>query len=191
MIDLDDWFTVNCTPNSEIIITQERYGQSWREHQTLFRPVSVPIWRTTVRTSGRLRMVPSTGTRVRNTSVAGIKPRKRRRKPYDSMHMPIRGQPNKTMKMPKKNAVEALILCRWKKNQKVRSSPMMKARPEMKSRLPTASRPLSKNISTPRKRNDIPKPARPRPIFCVSVIDIIFWCFSGFCGVFKINATIL
>ena len=102
-----------------------------------------------------------------------MKPRNSNKKPYDSMHMPTSGQPKSTMKMPKKKAVDALSLCRWKKNQNVRSRPMMKARPEMNNRFPTASNPLSKSISTPKKRNEMPKPARPRPIFCVSDIDIM------------------
>lgn len=113
------------------------------------------------------------GTRERKATVAGMKPRKSSKKPYDSMHMPTSGQPKRTMKMPVKKAPLALSLCRWKKNQKVRSMPMIKARPQMKSRFPTARRPLSKNMSTPRKRKEMPKAARPRPIFCVSDIDII------------------
>ena len=133
----------------------------------------MPICRTNVRISGRLRMKLSTGTRERKATVAGINPRKSKRKPYVSIHMPTIGQPNSTMKMPMKKADDALSLCRWKKNQNVRSIPIIKARPEIKRRLPTASKPLSKSISTPRKRNEMPKPASPRPIFCVSDIDII------------------
>ncbi|KAI2798732.1 hypothetical protein BLOT_010710 [Blomia tropicalis] len=72
-----------------------------------------------------------------------------------------------------KNADDAFNLCLWKKNQNVRSIPIINANPLMNNRFPTANKPLSNNINTPRNRNVIPKAVKPRPIFCVSEMDIM------------------
>lgn len=50
-------------------------------------------------------------------------------KPYTSTHMPIKGQPSKTVRIPPKNAPEPFHLWRWKKKRNVRSKPTTNARP--------------------------------------------------------------
>lgn len=54
-----------------------------------------------------------------------------KKNPYDSIIMPTIGHPNKTIVMPPKNANDALIFCRLKKNLNVRSSPITQAKPQM------------------------------------------------------------
>jgi hypothetical protein len=56
---------------------------------------------------------------------------KSKTKPYVSMSIPNRGQPSSTTKIPPKNATDAFTLCFWKKNLKVRSSPITHAKPAM------------------------------------------------------------
>lgn len=92
--------------------------------------------------------------------------------------MPIMGQPSSTIIIPVKNEADAFHLCRWKKNRKVLSTPIMNVNPEMNNKFPTASKPLSKNSIIPSIKNAIPNAERPRPIFCVSLMEIIFLCIS-------------
>lgn len=89
------------------------------------------------------------------------------------MSMPIIGQPKSTVKMPPMKNPVAFSLCRWKKKRKVRSKPMMNAKPLMKRIFPIARSPLSNRNKTPNVKNEIPKPVRPMPIFCKSVTSII------------------
>lgn len=45
--------------------------------------------------------------------------------------MPTRGQPINTMTIPPKKAIEAFILCFWKKKRNVLSKPITQAKPAM------------------------------------------------------------
>ena len=67
---------------------------------------------------------------LRKLMATGKKPLKRTTNPYNSTHMPMRGHPKSTTKIPPKNAALPLALCHWKKNLKVLSKPMTQARPE-------------------------------------------------------------
>lgn len=82
---------------------------------------------------GILRRVPMTGSLLKKLMAYGKKPEKRRKNPYISTTIPIRGHPNKTMKIPPKKAALPLILCLWKKNRNVRSNPIKNAKPQRKS----------------------------------------------------------
>lgn len=124
-----------------------------------------PTLSASIRMPGRFNNVPKTGTRLKKFTATGKKPLNRRKKPYISTHMPITGQPSRTIKMPPAKKPVAFALCFWKKNLNVLSKPITKARPQMNRILPIARRPLSKNISIPMNKNAIPNPAKPTPIF--------------------------
>lgn len=78
------------------------------------------------------RKVPRTGTRLRKLIAAGKKPEKSRKNPYDSMIMPINGNPTSTTMMPPKKAIDPFSLCFWKKKRNVLSRPITQARPQRK-----------------------------------------------------------
>lgn len=84
--------------------------------------------------------------------------------------MPIKGHPNKTVKIPPKKAPVPFHLCLWKKKRNVRSNPTTNAKPDKNSIFPIARSPLSKKSTIPRKIKVTPNAANPTPIFCVSVI---------------------
>lgn len=63
----------------------------------------------------------------------GKNPLNSKTNPYVSISIPIKGYPIRTITIPPKNAIEALTLCFWKKNRKVRSNPITHASPQMKS----------------------------------------------------------
>lgn len=86
----------------------------------------------TLLTPGMLRKLPRIGTLRRKLMATGKNPLNSRMKPYVSMSIPISGKPNSTIKIPPKNAIDALTLCFWKKNRNVRSSPITQAKPQMK-----------------------------------------------------------
>lgn len=123
--------------------------------------------------NGKLSSVPSTGIRRKKFITTGKKPLNSTTKPYTSMHIPTSGNPNKTVKIPPKKAPDPFHLCRWKKNEKLRSNPTTNPTPAKNSIFPIAKRPLSKKSKTPKNMKVIPKAAKPTPIFCVSVIWII------------------
>lgn len=54
-----------------------------------------------------------------------------KKNPYDSIIIPMIGHPNKTITIPPKNAIDALIFCRLKKNLNVRSRPITQANPHI------------------------------------------------------------
>lgn len=51
--------------------------------------------------------------------------------PYISNNIPTIGHPKRTIKIPPKNEIEALIFCLWKKNFNVRWTPITQLRPTM------------------------------------------------------------
>lgn len=57
-----------------------------------------------------LRIVPNTGTRLKKLIATGKKPLNSKKNPYDSITMPISGQPSNTTNIPPKKAIDALAL---------------------------------------------------------------------------------
>jgi len=114
---------------------------------------------------GILNILPMTGILLKKLIATGKKPLNRTTNPYNSTHIPMRGQPNNTINMPPKKAPLPLALCHWKKNLNVLSRPITQARPDRNKIFPIANNPLSKSKQTPRNRNATPNPARPTPIF--------------------------
>lgn len=141
---------------------------------TVVRPESPANLSTNLLIPGIFKKVPSTGTLRKKLMATGKNPLNSNTKPYVSSSMPTMGHPASTMMIPPKNAIDALTLCFWKKNLNVRSNPITHDNPAMNKIFPSASRLLSNNISIPMKRKNMPKPARPTPIFCVSVISNMF-----------------
>lgn len=81
--------------------------------------------------SGKSNKRPSIGTLLMKFTATGKKPLNNKKNPYDSMTIPINGQPIRTTMMPPKNAIDAFTLCFWKKNRNVRSRPITQANPHM------------------------------------------------------------
>jgi len=119
------------------------------------------------------RSVPRKGILFKKLTATGRKPPNNKMNPYISTSMPMRGQPNKTIKTPPKKNNEPLIFWTPKKNLTVRSKPITRQRPLTNNIFPIASRPLSNRNNMPNSRKNIPNPERPIPIFCKSVKLII------------------
>ena len=140
------------------------------------------------RTGGRFSIVPMTGIWRHTPRAIGKKSPKRLRKPQHSMHMPATGQPYSTIPIPPKKHAVPFAFRFWKKKRYVFAKPIMSTTPVRKSTcsrtrlwmheckritsmlqkahtFPIASRPLSKNSSTPSSWNNRPPVDKPMPIF--------------------------